>query len=116
MEAAWLVPAALGFGMAVGIGGSAAVVTAHARGRRAASVAHPTVPEGVEEVIDSLDMPGIVLDSSNNVLSFSPAAVTLGLVAHRALAVDELVEIVDRVRDTGTAETRELQVRRGPFT
>lgn len=116
MEAAWLVPAALGFGMVVGVGGSAAVVTAHARGRRAASVAYPTVPEGVEAVIDSLDAPGMVLDSSNNVLSFSPAAVALGLVSNRSLTDDELTEIVDRVRVTGAAETTELQVRRGPFT
>ena len=75
MDAAWLVPAALGFGLAVGVGASAAVVFAHARGQRAAAVVSPSVPDGVEEVIDALETAGIVLDASNNVVTCSTAAV-----------------------------------------
>ena len=115
MDAAWLVPAALGFGLAVGIGGTAAVVAAHARGQRAAAVVTPSVPDGVEDVIDALDSAGIVLDSSNNVLTFSAAALSLGLVWNHALVHPELVELVDRVRSEGTAEGAELELPRGPF-
>lgn len=115
MDAAWLVPAALGFGLAVGIGGSAAVVAAHTRGRRAAAVVTPTVPDGVEQVIDALETAGIVLDSSNNVVSSSTAAVSLGLVWNGALAHAELVALVDRVRSDGLAAGEELQLPRGPF-
>jgi len=115
MDAAWLVPAALGFGLAVGVGGSAAVVAAHSRGQRAAAVVTPTVPDGVEQIIDALENAGIVLDSSNNVVSFSPAAVTLGLVWNGALVHPELVALVDRVRTAGEADGEELQLPRGPF-
>lgn len=115
MDAAWLVPAALGFGLAVGIGGSAAVVVAHSRGQRAAAVVTPSVPDGVEQVVDALDNAGIVLDSSNNVVSFSPAAVTLGLVWNGALVHPELVALVDRVRTAGEPAGEELKLPRGPF-
>jgi len=115
MDAAWLVPAALGFGLAVGIGGSAAVMTAHARGRRAAAVVTPTVPDGVEQVVDALENAGIVLDSSNNVVASSQAAATLGLVWNGALVHPELVSLVDRVRADGEAAGEELQLPRGPF-
>ncbi|MFT4028480.1 MAG: ATP-binding protein [Protaetiibacter sp.] len=115
MDAAWLVPAALGFGLAVGVGGSVAVVTAHARGQRAAAVVTPSVPDGVEEVIDALETAGIVLDASNNVLSCSTAAVALGLVWNHALVHQELVALVDRVRTEGTAANEELQLPRGRF-
>jgi two-component system sensor histidine kinase SenX3 len=115
MDAAWLVPAALGFGLAVGIGGSAAVAAAHSRGQRAAAVVTPTVPDGVEQVIDALENAGIVLDSSNNVVSFSQAAVSLGLVWNGALVHPELVSLVDRVRAGGEAAGEQLQLPRGPF-
>ncbi len=115
MDAAWLVPAALGFGLAVGVGGSAAVMAAHARGQRAAAVVTPSVPDGVEQVIDALKNAGIVLDSSNNVVSSSQAAASLGLVWNGALVHPELVALVDRVRPDGEAEGAELQLPRGPF-
>jgi len=115
MDAAWLVPAALGFGLAVGIGGSAAVAAAHSRGQRAAAVVTPTVPDGVEQVVDALENAGIVLDSSNNVVSFSQAAVSLGLVWNGALVHPELVSLVDRVRADGEAAGEQLQLPRGPF-
>ena len=116
MDAAWLVPAALGFGLAVGAGGTAAVVAAHARGRRAAAVVRPSVPDGVDDVIDALETPGIVVDSSNNVLSFSQAAVTHGLVWNQTLVHEELTALIDRVRREGAAASEELQLRRGPFS
>lgn len=115
MDAAWLVPAALGFGLAVGVGGSVAVVTAHARGQRAAAVVRPTVPDGVDDVIEAIETPGIVLDSSNNVLSCSQAAIAFGLVSNQALVHEELMTLVNRVRAEGSAATEELQLRRGPF-
>ncbi|MCS0498795.1 sensor histidine kinase [Protaetiibacter mangrovi] len=115
MDAAWLVPAALGFGLLVGVGGAAAVVAAHARGQRAAAVVTPSVPDGVEEVIDALETAGIVLDSSNNVVSCSTAAVALGLVWNHTLVHQELVSLVDRVRSEGSAANEEMQLPRGPF-
>jgi two-component system sensor histidine kinase SenX3 len=115
MDAVWLVPAALGFGLTVGVGGTAAVVAAHARGQRAAAVVTPTVPDGVEQMIDALETAGIVLDSSNNVVSFSSAALALGLIGNGALVHPDLVDLVDRVRAEGVAVGDELELPRGPF-
>ncbi len=115
MDAAWLVPAALGFGLAVGVGGTVAVVTAHARGQRAAAVVTPSVPDGVDDVIEALESAGIVLDSSNNVVASSAAAHSLGLVWNHALVHPELVALVDRVRTDGAAAGEELELPRGPF-
>lgn len=115
MDPAWLVPAALGFGFLLGGGTALGVLAAQRRGARAVAVVTPTVPEGVEEVIDALDSAGIVVDGSNNVLRASTGALTFGLVWNQALVHPELVAIVDRVRRAGEAESRELHLVRGPF-
>lgn len=115
MDSAWLVPVALAFGMVVGIGGTIAVVLAHARGQRAVAVINPGLPEGVEQVVDALDSAGIVLDPSHNVLAASDAAAAYGLVANQALVHDRLIAIVDRVRADGVPVAEELQLARGPF-
>jgi two-component system sensor histidine kinase SenX3 len=73
------------------------------------------VPEGVEQVVDALENAGIVLDSSNNVVSFSPTAVSLGLVWNGALVHPEIVSLVDRVRTEGEPAGEEMRLPRGPF-
>jgi len=115
MDQAWLVPVAITFGFLLGLGATAAVVAAHHRGQRAVAVVTPTVPEGAEEVIDSLESAGIVLDASNNVLKASTGALALGLVWNQALVHPQLVAIVDGVRRDGTPVARELHLSRGPF-
>src|SRR5690606_23204365 len=85
------------------------------RGQRAAAVVTPTVPDGVEQMIDALETAGIVLDSSNNVVSFSSAALALGLIGNGALVHPDLVDLVDRVRAEGVAVGDELELPRGPF-
>jgi two-component system sensor histidine kinase SenX3 len=111
----WLVPAALAFGLLVGVGVSVAIMAAHRRGRSAVAVITPMVPDGVEEVIDSLESAGVVIDSSNNVLSASTAALAYGLVWNQALVHPELVALVDRVRRDGVPVSKELHLSRTPF-
>jgi two-component system sensor histidine kinase SenX3 len=115
MDQAWLVPVAIVFGFVLGAGAVVAVVTAHRRGQRAVAVATPTVPEGADEVIDSLESAGIVLDASNNVLKASTGALAFGLVWNQALVHPELVALVDQVRRSGDPIGRELHLSRGPF-
>jgi two-component system sensor histidine kinase SenX3 len=115
MDLAWLVPVAIAFGFVLGAGAAAAVVTAHRRGQRAVAVITPTVPEGADEVIDSLESAGIVLDASNNVLKASTGALAFGLVWNQALVHPELVHLVDQVRRHGEPIGRELHLSRGPF-
>jgi two-component system sensor histidine kinase SenX3 len=111
----WLVPAALAFGLLVGVGVSVAIMAAHRRGRSAVAVATPTVPDGVEEVIDSLESAGVVIDSSNNVLSASTAALAYGLVWNQTLVHPELVGMVDQVRRDGIPASKELNLAHTPF-
>lgn len=111
----WIVPAALAFGLVVGVGVSVAIMAAHRRGRSAVAVVTPVVPDGVEEVIDSLESAGVVIDSSNNVLSASTAALAFGLVWNQALAHPEIIELVNQVRRDGIPISRELHLTRSSF-
>jgi two-component system sensor histidine kinase SenX3 len=115
MDSAWLVPVALAFGLLVGVAGTVAVLAAHHRGQRAVAVVNPGLPDGVDEVIDSLDSAGIVVDSSNNVVKASTGALAFGLVWNQALVHEQLVELVDRVRRDGVPVNQELNLTRGPF-
>ncbi len=115
MDQAWLVPVAIAFGFLLGVGSAAAIVAAHRRGQRAVAVITPTVPEGADEVIDSLESAGIVLDASNNVLKASTGALAFGLVWNQALMHPELVALVDQVRRDGEPIGKELHLSRGPF-
>ena len=115
MDLAWLVPVAIAFGFVLGSGAVVIFVAAHRRGQRAVAVVTPTVPEGADEVIDSLESAGIVLDSSNNVVKASTGALAFGLVWNQALVHPELVALVDQVRRSGEPVGRELHLSRGPF-
>lgn len=115
MDLAWLVPVAIAFGFVLGAGSAAVVVAAHRRGQQAVAVITPVVPEGADEVIESLESAGVVLDGSNNVLRASTGALALGLVWNQALVHPELVALVDQVRRDGEPVARELHLARGPF-
>ncbi len=115
MDSAWLVPVALAFGLLVGAAGTVAVVAAHRRGQHAVAVVNPGLPDGVDEVIDSLDSAGVVVDSSNNVIKASTGALAFGLVWNHALVHQPIIELVDQVRRDGVTVSRELNLARGPF-
>ena len=113
MDPTWLVLASIAFGVVVGASAVVIITVAAARGRQAVAVVSPSVPDGVEQVIDALESGGVVLDPSNNVIKASPGAVAFGLVWNHALVHPELVEIVDEVRRGGEAVARELELPRG---
>jgi two-component system sensor histidine kinase SenX3 len=115
MDSAWLVPAALAFGVLLGAGVFGVVLAAARRGQRAADVVSTAVPDGVDQVIEALESAGVVLDPSNNVVKASPGAMAFGLVWNQALVHPELVSLVDQVRRTGEPVTEELNLSRGPF-
>jgi two-component system, OmpR family, sensor histidine kinase SenX3 len=115
MDSAWLVPVALAFGLLVGAAGTAAIVAAHRRGQHAVAVVSPGLPDGVDEVIDSLESAGVVIDSSNNVIKASTGALAFGLVWNQALVHQPLIDLVDQVRRDGTPVSQELNLARGPF-
>ena len=115
MDSAWLVPAALAFGILLGAGVFAIVVAAARRGQRAVEVVSTAVPDGVDQVLDALESAGVVIDPSNNVIKASPGALSLGLVWNQQLVHPELITMVDRVRRYGDPITEEIHLTRGPF-
>jgi two-component system sensor histidine kinase SenX3 len=115
MDSPWLVPAALAFGVVLGVGVFAVILIAARRGQRAVDVVSSGVPDGVDQVLDALESAGVVLDPSNNVVKASPGAMSFGLVWNQALVHPELIALVDRVRRNGDPITEELHLARGPF-
>ena len=73
------------------------------------------MPDGVDEVIDSLESAGVVLDASNNVIKASTGALAFGLVWNQALVHEQVVALVDQVRRDGVPVSQELNLTRGPF-
>lgn len=115
VDATWIVLLTLAFGFGLGafvvhLGGVAA-----SRGRRAMALANESVPDGIADVVGALESAGVVLDASGTVLRASPAAIALGLVADRALANDELAELVQDSRMSGRPEERAIELRRSRF-
>ncbi|QEO15301.1 two-component sensor histidine kinase [Agromyces intestinalis] len=115
MDSTGVVVAALAFGAFLGAAFMIVLHMAERRGNQAARVVAPTIPEGVEQMLEVLDSAGLVVDPSNNVLRASPGAAALGLVRERALVHHELLEIVAAVRRTGDPVADEVLVARGPF-
>ncbi len=115
MDSAWLVLSSLALGLAVGAGFVWLLHIAARRGDHAVQVVSPTVPDGVDQVLDALESAGVVLDPSNNVIKASPGAHAIGLVWNGLLVHAHLVELVDRVRRTGEPITEECELARGPF-
>jgi two-component system sensor histidine kinase SenX3 len=115
MDSAWLVLLSLALGLLVGAGFVWLLHIAARRGDHAVQVASPTVPDGVDQVLDALESAGVVLDPSNNVIKASPGAHAIGLVWNGALVHPHLVALVDKVRRTGEPITEDAELARGPF-
>ncbi|MFD4420636.1 sensor histidine kinase [Agromyces sp. NPDC058484] len=115
MDPIWVVLTALAFGIFLGAAFMIVLHMAERRGSSAARVVAPTIPDGVDQVLEVLESAGIVLDPSNNVLKASPGALAMGLVRQQSLVHAELLELVASVRRTGEPVDRELTVARGPF-
>ena len=73
------------------------------------------LPAGVSELLESIEFPAIIVDSSIAVIDASPVARQFGLVVDERLAVKELISLVEEVSAAKRPLTRELEIPRGPF-
>lgn len=115
MDPAWLVPVSVAFGLAIGVGLVSLIHAAARKGEHAVNVVSPSVPDGVDQVLDALESAGVVVDPSNNVVKASPGALSFGLVWNGALVHPELLALIDQVRHTGEPVSKEMELSRGPF-
>jgi two-component system, OmpR family, sensor histidine kinase SenX3 len=115
MDSMWVVLTALAFGIFLGAAFMIVLHVAERRGSSAAKVVAPTIPDGIDQVLEVLESAGVVLDPSNNVLKASPGALALGLVRQQALAHPELLDLVATVRRSGETVADEIELARGPY-
>jgi two-component system, OmpR family, sensor histidine kinase SenX3 len=115
MDSMWLVLTALAFGIFLGAAFMVVLHMAERRGSSAARVVAPTIPDGIDQVLEVLESAGVVLDPSNNVLKASPGALAMGIVRHQSLVHPELLDFVASVRRTGEPVAEEMSVARGPY-
>ena len=112
MDSTWLVLLSLALGLVVGAGFVWLLHSAASRSHRATEIVSPTVPDGVDQVLEALPTAGIVVDPSNNVVRASAGAYGLGLVWNAALSQARMVELVDEVRRTGEPIAEDLELAR----
>ena len=115
MDSTWLVLTALAFGIFLGAAFMIVLHMAERRGSSAARVVAPTIPDGIDQVLEVLESAGVVLDPSNNVLKASPGALAMGLVRQQQLAHPEILDLVGIVRRSGETVAEEVDVARGPY-
>ena len=73
------------------------------------------VPDHVVALLNVLPMASLVVDAEGNVLRTTPRAEALGLVRRDALAVADVIELIQSCADRGVAQEREIRVRRPPL-
>jgi two-component system sensor histidine kinase SenX3 len=81
-----------------------------------AALEEPAVPPGVATVLSVLRSSALLVDENDDVLKASAPAHALGLVRGRRLAVEELADLVHRVRRDGQIRETELMLTRGRAT
>ena len=98
--------------------GAVAVGSVHFSERSQRSIPEsepPALPPGVGDVLAVLRSSGIVVDSADQVVKASPAAVVYGLVRDSELAHAELRHLARQVRRDGVIREAELDLARGPL-
>jgi len=73
------------------------------------------LPAGVAELLESIEFPAIIVNSSVRVVAASPAAAQFGLISQDRLAVPELVAVVEDLNRSAEPIVRQLEIPRGPF-
>ena len=100
-------------GIVIGASISAVLVVSLRARDRARAETSLDIPDGVREVLHSMDDAAVVVDASSTVLAASAAAVPFDLIEGRALPSDELRTVARGVRSSDTTATETLRLRRG---
>lgn len=104
---------ALAVGLAIGIGLSLLIAWAYRARARVAEETSNAVPDGISDVLESMDDAACVVDASGLVLASSQAATRFGIDVGSALENPELRLLVRRVRASGGTATESLRITRG---
>ncbi len=67
-------------------------------------------PDGLDTALAVIGATGLVLDQENRVIRASRAALDLGIVEDRGLAIEEIRRLVERAREEGTPAQEEFEL------
>jgi two-component system sensor histidine kinase SenX3 len=112
MDSTQLALLALLLGAIIGVGASLLTLIALRARERAAREASEAVPAGITAVLDAMDDPAAVVDTSGQVIAISPTAPWLGIEKDAPLEHTGLRDLVRAARG-GTTETANLRLLRG---
>lgn len=104
---------ALATGLVIGIGLSLLVLWAYRARAQAVEDTSTAIPDGIAEVLGSMDDAACVVDVSGLVLACSHAAERFGIAVGATLENPELRQLVRSVRSTRVSETETMRITRG---
>lgn len=104
---------ALATGVLIGVGLSLLLVWAYRVRARVEQETSTVVPDGIIDVLDSMDDAACVVDTSGLVLAASVAATRFGIDVGSTLDNPELRQLVRSVRAAGGTKTESLRITRG---
>ncbi|WP_045279535.1 sensor histidine kinase [Microbacterium oxydans] len=104
---------ALAAGVLIGVGLSLLLVWAFRARARVEQETSTVVPEGITDVLDSMDDAACVVDTSGLVLAASHAATRFGIDVGSTLDNPELRLLVRSVRAAGGTKTESMRITRG---
>jgi two-component system sensor histidine kinase SenX3 len=104
---------ALAVGVLIGVGLSLLIVWAYRARAKVELETSTIVPDGMTDVLDSMDDAACVVDSSGMVLAGSHAATRFGIEVGSTLENPELRQLVRSVRAVGGTKTETLRITRG---
>lgn len=104
---------ALAVGLVIGVGMSLLFMWAYRARARAEGSASIEIPEGITDVLGSMDDAACVVDTSGLVLAASHAAARFGIETGSTLENPELRQLVRGVRATGVNTTESMRITRG---
>lgn len=104
---------ALAIGLIIGVGVSLLVMWAYRAKARVELETSSAIPDGVADVLRSMDDAACVVDVSGLVLATSVAATRFGIEVGAILENQELRQLVRNVRSTGGTGTETMRITRG---
>ncbi len=104
---------ALAIGLIIGVGLSLLVMWAYRAKAKVEEETSAAIPDGVADVLGSMDDAACVVDVSGLVLATSVAATRFGIEVGAVLENQELRQLVRSVRSTGGTGTETMRITRG---
>lgn len=101
-------------GLAVGVAATLAYVLSERERRSEAEIRTADLSDDEMTLVAAFPQATIVLDSDDNVVRADPTALYFGLVRGRNIVSDEVLEMVDHLRETGETAPADITLRRGP--